>query len=246
MRKRTPGPAQEFSDPLKEERGIPLTSPEPMYLPSEANCRDARSRLSSTPSSSDFPSSSTLRRQAAAINSNLWVGSKRFSHPRRFLRGISLISLPAVHHFPTWKLNKVLSALMGPPFEPMAKIALKKLTVKTLLLVAITSARQVSELGALLVSPNLCIFHKDRVVLRPDPTFIPKVNTWFHRELSMQSFCPNPRHPKERAWHNLDVRRASTPRKPGSLGRRRPCLFGPWGGIWVVRCPRLPCPSGLR
>lgn len=159
-------------------------------------------------------SASTLRRQAAAINSTLRAcsGRKGSSHPyiQRFLRGVSLISPPTIHQFPTWKLNKVLSALMGPPFEPMAKIGLKELTLKTPLLVAITSARRVSELGALSVNPKLCVFHRDRVVLRPDPIFIPKVNTWFHRahELSLPSFCPNPNHPKEQAWHNLDVRRA--------------------------------------
>ncbi|XP_013912125.1 PREDICTED: dystrophin-like, partial [Thamnophis sirtalis] len=43
-------------------------------------------------------------------------------------------------------------------------------------LVAITSAKRVSELTALLVRQDFCVFHSDRMVLRLDPSFIPKVS----------------------------------------------------------------------
>lgn len=90
-------------------------------------------------------SAATLQRQATAIGSILRAGSghRVTSHPhiQRFLRGVSLISPPTVHRFPSWELTKVLSALMGPPVEPMATIGFQELTIKTLLLVAITSAR---------------------------------------------------------------------------------------------------------
>lgn len=43
-----------------------------------------------------------------------------------------------------------------------------------------------------------------------DPTFIPKINTPFHRaqELILPNFCPEPAHRLERTWHTLDMRRA--------------------------------------
>lgn len=77
-------------------------------------------------------------------------------------------------------------------------------------LVAITSARRISELGALSCHPNLCIFHRDKVVLRMDPSFVPTVATRFHtsQELCLPSFCTHPRDVFERKWHTLDVRRA--------------------------------------
>lgn len=54
---------------------------------------------------------------------------------------------------------------------------------------------------------NLFLFHKDQIALRPDPTFILKVNSAFHRsqDLHLPFFCPNPKHQK---WHTLDFRRA--------------------------------------
>lgn len=47
-------------------------------------------------------------------------------------------------------------------------------------------------------------------VLRLEPTFLPKVNTWFHRaqELILPNFCPEPSHSLECIWHTLDIRRA--------------------------------------
>lgn len=57
---------------------------------------------------------------------------------------------------------------------------------------------------------DLCIFHTDRVVLRLDPAFIPKINSPLHRtqELVLPNFCPRPSHEREHLWHTLDVRRA--------------------------------------
>lgn len=159
-------------------------------------------------------STSTLKRQLAAISGIVGAGSGSsmacHPHVRRFFRGVALLNPPTVHRFPSWDLNKVLVALTGKPFEPLATVPLRILSFKVLFLVAITSARRVSELGALSIHPKLCLFHKDKVVLRPDPSFIPKVNSLFHRaqELVLPSFCPRPEHPREKAWHSLDVRRA--------------------------------------
>lgn len=159
-------------------------------------------------------STSTLKRQVAAISAAL--GHKngktlaQHLHVRRFLKGASLLNPPPVHRFPSWRLNLVLQALCHPPFESLATCTLKVLSLKTLFLVAVTSARRVSELRALSVHRDLCTFIADSVGLRLDPAFIPKVNTQFHRAqvIIIPSFCPDPKTSREREWHYLDVRRA--------------------------------------
>lgn len=107
-------------------------------------------------------------------------------HIKRFLRGTSLINPPQVHRFLTRTLNLVLQALTEAPLEWMASCYMKAFS--KLFLVAITLACGVSELGALSVDKELCIFYNDMVVLRPGPAFIPKINTSFHRTLRL--FCP--------------------------------------------------------
>ncbi|XP_048340536.1 transcriptional enhancer factor TEF-1 [Sphaerodactylus townsendi] len=97
--------------------------------------------------------SATLRRQLAAI-SMLWPhvrGAPPSRHPDilRFLKGVKQKQPPVVHRFPSWKLNIVLTALTKHPFEPVRSIQLKWLRMKLLFLVAITSARSVSELRAM-------------------------------------------------------------------------------------------------
>ena len=47
---------------------------------------------------------------------------------------------------PSWDLDKVLKLLRGPPFEPLDSIDLKHLTQKCLFLVALATAKRVSEL----------------------------------------------------------------------------------------------------
>ncbi|XP_058032210.1 uncharacterized protein LOC131194794 [Ahaetulla prasina] len=159
-------------------------------------------------------SSNTLRRQVAAISSVLTctTSDSLAIHPviRRFLRGASNLRSPTDHRYPPWDLNKVLSALTKQPFEPLREVSLRFLTLKICFLIAITSARRISELAALSIRKDLCIFHPDRVVLCLNPTFTPKINSLFHRsqELVLLNFCPNPSHQLETLWHTLDVHRA--------------------------------------
>lgn len=96
---------------------------------------------------------------------------------------------------------------MENPFEPLRSASLRFLTFKVAFLVAITSARRISELAALSVRQDLCIFHPDRVVLRLNPSFTPKVNSWF-QELILPNVYLGPRHALEQRWNTLDVRRA--------------------------------------
>ncbi len=55
---------------------------------------------------------------------------------------------------PQWDLNLVLSSLSCAPFEPLTDAAIKWLSLKLAILLAIATARRVSELHALSVSPQ--------------------------------------------------------------------------------------------
>ena len=77
----------------------------------------------------------------------------------RFLRGAQRLTVrtagPVV---PPWDLDVVLGALQGSPFEPIGDADLKWLSMKTASLLAVTSARRVSELHALSVHGDCCQF----------------------------------------------------------------------------------------
>lgn len=76
-----------------------------------------------------------------------------------------------------------------------------------MVVVVVASARRISELWALSVRRELCVFHKGPVVLRTGPSFIPKVNSAYNlnQELVLLSFCPKPSPLREKEWHKLDV-----------------------------------------
>lgn len=56
----------------------------------------------------------------------------------------------------------VLTALTKPSFE-LREVALKRVCLKTIFLVALTLARRISEMGGLSSNPNICIFYKDKL-----------------------------------------------------------------------------------
>ncbi|KAF7250063.1 Protein P [Varanus komodoensis] len=138
-------------------------------------------------------------------------GFSLFTQPliKRFLRGLNNLNPTVRSLMPTWSLSVVLHALTRSPFEPMATIDLRLVSWKTAFLVAVTSARRSSELCALRVDPPFLNFHKEKVVLRMDPSFLPKVATSFHmqQEIVLPAFFPVPLNPIERSLHMLDVRR---------------------------------------
>lgn len=111
-----------------------------------------------------------------------------------------------VHKYPTWDLSKVLQYLTGDPLEPLRSASLCFLTCKVAFVVVITLARRISELAALSVRKD----HPNKVVLRLDPSFVPKVNSCFHRaqEQILSDFCLGLTHTLEKKWHTLDIRRA--------------------------------------
>lgn len=79
----------------------------------------------------------------------------------------------------SWDLPLVLRFLHGPPFEPIAEIDIKHLTLKSAFLIALTSARRLGEIGALLCHPPFLRVLPDSVVPGCGPMFLPSVVSRF-------------------------------------------------------------------
>ena len=75
-----------------------------------------------------------------------------------------------------WNLDVVLSFLMGPPFEPLQDCSLKRLTSKTLFLLALATAKRVSELQAF---SHLVGFREGKAFLSFLPSFRAKNDSLF-------------------------------------------------------------------
>nr|XP_016854678.1 PREDICTED: uncharacterized protein LOC107983852 [Anolis carolinensis] len=93
----------------------------------------------------------------------------------------------------------------------MATVDLSYLSWKVAFLVAVTSAQRSSELCALHADEPYLRFHLDKVVLRTDIAFLPKVATAFHIEQDIvlpAFFFQAPSTDTEWTLHLLDVRRA--------------------------------------
>ncbi|XP_041429632.1 uncharacterized protein LOC121397238 [Xenopus laevis] len=152
----------------------------------------------------------SLKSQVSALSILFQRKIANLPDVRTFLQGAIHMAPPYREPIPPWDLNLVLRALQGPPFEPLATIPLTWLTWKVVFLIAISSARRVSELSALSCQSPFLIFHSDRAVLRTTPSFLPKVISEFHinQDITIPSFCPRPKSPKEVALHALDPVRA--------------------------------------
>ena len=75
---------------------------------------------------------------------------------------------------PPWDLDKVLEYLSGPPLEPLAKASFLDKTKKALFLLAMATAKRVSELQALSFSVS---FQDEDLVLYYDPFFRAKTES---------------------------------------------------------------------
>ena len=152
---------------------------------------------------------STLKVQVTALGVFLERPISSESLIIRFFRALTRSRPVPIRSFPKWDLSVVLQAFTKEPFEPLETVTLKNLTLKTVFLVAITSARRISELHALsAIEPFLSIY-PDRIILKTDPGFLPKVASTRNRsqEIVLPTFCPNPSGDKEESFHYLDVRR---------------------------------------
>ncbi len=80
---------------------------------------------------------------------------------------------------PSWDLSIVLAGLQRGPFAPLDSVELKFLSLKTVLLTALTSIKRVGDLQAFSVSEECLVFGPvySYLVLRPRPGYMPKVPT---------------------------------------------------------------------
>ena len=152
----------------------------------------------------------TIKGQVSALSVFFQRPLAAHSLMKSFLQGVIRVNPPIKAPLYPWDLNLVLSALQRQPFEPLSVIPLVLLTRKLVFLVAMASARRVSELAALSCKAPYLLLHKDRVVLRPLPSFLPKVVSNFHlnQDVILPSFFPKPSSKEERLLHSLDVVRA--------------------------------------
>lgn len=79
-----------------------------------------------------------------------------------------------------WDLELVLSFLQSPLFEPLESTEMKYLSWKVVMLLALVSARRVSDLSALSCKSPYLVFHNNRAELRTKLGFLPKVVSSFH------------------------------------------------------------------
>ena len=100
---------------------------------------------------------------------------------KNFFKSLTRSKPTKVRACPSWDLSLVLRALTNKPFEPLEESSLKHVTLKTAFLVAIASARRVSDLQALSIREPFPTVFDDRIILRTDPSFLPKVASTFHR-----------------------------------------------------------------
>ena len=90
---------------------------------------------------------------------------------RDLLRSFRLSSAERVMRPPAWDLSKVLTYLVSPAFEPLSQASFRALTLKTLFLLALATAKRVGELQAL---SSVVTFVGEDACLSYIPQFVAK------------------------------------------------------------------------
>ena len=96
---------------------------------------------------------------------------------RDLLRSFRLSSAERVLRPPAWDLSKVLTYLVSPAFEPLFQASFRALTLKTLFLLAIATAKRVGELQAL---SSIVTFVGEDACLSYIPQFVAKSESLTH------------------------------------------------------------------
>ncbi len=88
----------------------------------------------------------------------------------------------------------VLEALCKPPFEPIEEVSERLLTLKTVLLLAISYLKRVGDLQALSVAPSFIDFAPGlaKAFFYPRAGYVPKVPSSVPQPVLLQAFCPPP------------------------------------------------------
>ena len=95
----------------------------------------------------------------------------------RLFRSFFLKRPPSRSLVPSWSLPAVLRVLAEAPFEPLQKVSLFFLTVKTVFLLAIASGQRCSSIHALSVEPGHLRWENSGVRLIPSASFLAKNQT---------------------------------------------------------------------
>ncbi len=140
----------------------------------------------------------TLKVYVAAISANhAYIdGISVGSHPlvSRFMQGSRRLRPFRPAQVPSWDLSIVLQGLSGHPFEPLETVTEKILTLKTVLLLALSSLKRVGDLQTLSISPSCMDFGPGlvKVLLRPRPGYVPKVASKPSRsqQVVLEAFSP--------------------------------------------------------
>ncbi len=194
----------------------------------------------------DMPlSHNTIMRHVSALSSCTYglEGVRVGIHPlvSTWVRGHKICHPPVKLRVPPWDLQSVLVALGEDRFEPLRQVDMEHLTYKTLFLVALASARRISELHALSVQPPFLIENSLSFNLAVNPAFLPKTNMSeaLDSDIELQAFILTlPRNTS--GFCNACVRLGHSrfilivPRRLGD--RTGPCSF-------ILCQPRLPTRS---
>ena len=156
-------------------------------------------------------------------------------HPlvRRYMKGASRLLQVPKSLVPAWDLALVLDSLSRPPFEPLGSVDLQFLSLKTALLLALVTAKRVSDIHAFSVSEECTRFSADRtrVVIRTNPAFLPKNQLATCVPVDLVEFCPPPfASTEEERRHNLcPVRALRVYMDRTAAHRKTDQLFVSWG-----------------
>ena len=94
----------------------------------------------------------------------------------------------------TWDPAVVVTALEGPPFEPLSTADMKWVSGKVVTLLLLTTAARVSEVKAITTRVDFSV-NDEQVIIYPDPKFRPKTmdEVYSRAPMAIKVFYPKPR-----------------------------------------------------